>query len=60
MSDFDYQRTMRAVFDAVNADDVADGISRPITFCRAEARRACPTRLRHRLLPVPRRLRAQL
>jgi len=37
MSDFDYERTMRAVFEAVNADDIADGISNLIKFCRVEA-----------------------
>ncbi len=38
LADFDYKRTMQAVFDAVNeADDAAEGISRLIQFCRAEA-----------------------
>src|SRR5690242_14967700 len=38
LADFDYERTMRAVFDAVNeADDARDGIARLIKFCRAEA-----------------------
>jgi hypothetical protein len=38
LADFDYVRTMRAVFDAVNeGDDAPDGIARLIKFCRAEA-----------------------
>jgi hypothetical protein len=38
LADFDYETTMRAVFDAVNeADDVSGGISRLIEFCRGEA-----------------------
>jgi hypothetical protein len=38
MAYFDYERTMRAVFDEVNeADDAAGGVARLIHFCRAEA-----------------------